>query len=356
MNQYWLTFIFIGIIQIIPTETHRARNIKLIISFLIIFIYMSLRANGFDYETYEETFVEIKQYYLSSNFESRMEEGYVILNYILPSFRFLIILLSAFTCITYYFLFHKYIPSKLYLLGFFLLAISGDKMLLFQMSGLRNAIAINIMALSIPLIVNRKIKPFIFLTIIAYFFHNSVLFFMPLAYFVATPTKFKTKEAIIWICFILFFMTVSGSSLIDYVSVYTNLYFDRYSVYAEIAQDDVYERSFLMYGYVILVATVTIYFLHKVNLSRTENVIVKLSLLFLLSLILGVLNFRMSQYFAPFLMLSCFVFIKNSSKPLFRFGYTSIVVIFLCFSFFIVYLGIPENSTYRYKSILEVNN
>lgn len=353
MAIYWGLFLTIILINFIPISTSNFDRTKLIVSFLLIFLYASLRANGFDYEAYEDAFYEIKNYYKSSNFESRMEEGYVLLNYIMPSYRFLLVFLSAFTCVTYYWLFKRFIPSKYYWLGFVLLAISVDKMLLFQISGLRNAIAINIMTLSVPLIIERKIKPYILLTVLAYFFHNSVLFFMPLAYFVATPNKFSKRDMFLWGSFFLFFITVSSTSLLDSASSFINVYFDRYSTYIEMAEEYAYERSKLMYVFVLIVMSLSFVLLRETSLSNRDIVIIKLSMLFFFSLVLGTLNFRMSQYFAPFLILSCFIFINRSKISKIKYSYLIVTFLFLLYSYFVVFMGNKENALYEYKTILE---
>lgn len=336
----------------VSTSGKRSQD-GLILSFLLLFVYSALRANGFDYEAYEDAYYDINRFYGTYSFDSTMELGYVWLNVIMPSYRILLVLLSSFTCISYYWLFRKYIPSKYYWLGFLLMAISGDKMLLFQMSGLRNAIAINIMMLSIPLIEKRKIVPYIGLTILAFFFHNSVLFFMPMAYFVANPFKFKTRDQFLWSLVFLFFIVVSATSLIYYASSFTNIYFDKYSVYTEEAKEKVYDRSILMYTFVTSLLVMSFIILRKVNLSDIENVIIKLSLLFLVSLALGSLNVRMSQYFAPYLVVSSIIVINRVKEPTLKYAYLGIVCVFLCYSFFIVYMGNTAVSAYEYKTILE---
>jgi hypothetical protein len=322
-------------------------------SFGLLFLYAFLRTSGLDYFTYEEAFYEIKEYYGRSGFDMRMETGYVLLNYIMPSYRFLLLFLSAFTCLTYFLLFRKFIPYNYYWLGFVLLALSGDKMFLFQLSGLRNAIAINIMTLSFPYIVERKFMLYLALTFLSFFFHNSVLFFMPLSYFVATPNKFQKRDMYIWSAFFLFFIGVSSTTLIDYISPFINLYFERYTIYTEIAEEKIYERSILLYGFILTVIAMSFILLRRIILSPTDIVVIKLSLLFFISLILGVLNFRMSQYFAPYLLISCFIFLNRSRIPLLKYGYLTVVCLFMCYSLFFVFMENIEMADFDYKTILE---
>jgi len=354
MKIYWILFFIIFFIHLFPLFHVKREKVKLIISFLLIFLYASLRANGFDYDIYEQTFYDVKKFYFSNYiFESRMEKGYLLLNFIMPSFRFFLIFLSAFTCFTYYYLFLKYIPSRYYWLGFVLLAISGHNMLIFQISGLRNAVAINILTLSIPLIVHRKIKTYIALTLLAYFFHNSAIFYMPIAYFLATPSKFKKKNLIIWTTLILFIMITSSTFLIGLSSTFIDQYFIKYSSYIEGASDKIYERSYLMYIFVSTTLVMIFSMLRRVNLTNTENVILKLVLFFLFSLLLGNLNFRMSQYFAPYLIISCFVFINKAKSLKLKYSYLAIISVFLLYSFFFVFMGNPIVSSFEYNSILE---
>lgn len=353
MRIYFVLVFLITFFLIVGSSNRTINRLKLMASFVLLFLYASIRTTGLDYITYEEAYYEIQNFYGTIGFESRMEKGYVLLNYIMPSYRLLLVVLSGFTCFTYYKLFRRYVPSHYYWLGFILLALSSDKMFFFQISGLRNAIAINIMTLSIPFIIERKIKPYLGLTILAYFFHNSVLFFMPLAYFVATPFNFKRRDMFIWASVFVFFIAVSATSIIDYVTSFIGTYFERYSVYTEIAEESVYQRSILMYGFVLVVLSLSFKLLIRFQLTPTENVLIKLSLLFFISLVLGTLNIRMSQYFAPYLIAGCFVFLNQFKNPLMKYSYVAVLCLFLWYSLFIVYMGNPEITSYDYKTLLE---
>jgi hypothetical protein len=353
MTVYWILFLILIFIQVITPSTEKASNNSLIFSFFLMFVYSAIRANGFDYDSYENAYNDFNRFYGSSSFYPTMELGYIWLNIIMPSYRFLLVFLSAFTCITYYWLFHKYIPIKHYWLGFLLMSISGNNMLIFQMSGLRNAIAINIMALSMPFIIERKIFPYVALTILAFYFHNSVIFFMPIAYFVATPFKINIREIVIWSLVFGFLVFVSSTSLIDYVSSFIDIYFDKYSVYTEQAKEKVYERSLLMYTFVFSILTISLIILRKVNLSEKDNVIIKLSMLFLISLVLGSLNVRMSQYFAPYLVVSAIIVLNRVKQPILKYVYLGTICLFLWYSFFIVYMGGADVALYEYKTIFD---
>jgi hypothetical protein len=332
---YWFLFSVIIILQFIPTTTNRGNKSKLIVSFLLMFIYMAIRG-GFanDYEAYEEIFMESHKFKFNEVSGGNIEHGFLILNKILPSYRVLLVLLSAFTCYTYYILFHKYILPKYYSLGFALMAISGGYMLFFQMSGLRNAIAINILALSIPFVKDRKIIPYLGLMALAYFFHNSILLFMPLVYFVSTPRASKSRDIVVWALASLFFIAISTTSLIDNISPLVNLYFDKYAVYTEDAKAFKTGSSLILYLYVVIMIVLT-FILSKDILLENDNIILKNSLLFILALLLGSLNFRMSQYFAPYLVVATAVVMSRVKNPVLKYTYLICNVIFLLYSFYI---------------------
>ncbi len=354
MIVYWSLFITIIIIQFIPTKTKRGQRNKLLFSFFLMFIYAAIRDNfGRDYEAYQYAFEDIHKYINFWASQERLEKGYILLNKIMPSYRALLVSLSAFTCFTYYWLFKTYVPPQYYWLAFFLMSISGNFMLFFQLSGLRNAIAINIMALSLPLIENRKLFPYLLLTVIAFFFHQSVLFYMPLAYFVATPYKIKTRNIVIWSIFIFIFLLLSASSLINFITTYINSYFPRYYSYLDVVSEQIYQRSLLMYGFVSIIFFLSFIILKNEKISESETMILKLSLLFIFSIILGVLNFRMSQYFAPYFVIGATIVMKEVKSKELKYGYLISFILFLIYSFFIVYMGNPDFPYKVYHTIFE---
>jgi hypothetical protein len=340
------------LIQFIPTPANKSNKSGLIVAFLLMFIYASIRVDyGHDYYAYVAIFEDVKMFFSFENYKSRMEIGYIWLNYLFPTHRFLIIALSAFTCYTYYFLFSRYVPSKFYWLAFVLMAISGDKMLFFELSGLRNSIAINIMILSLPLIKKQKIIRYFGLTFLAFLFHNSVLFFMPLAYFVGSNRKFVNRDVIVWSLTIIFLVAISSTSLINFISPYINSYFGRYSYYLEVAGEVTHEKSFLVYGFVLVTFYMLFIILKRTFLSFEDNMILKLSLLFLVSMLLGKLNFRMSQYFAPYLIVGTTIVMNRVKPPQLKYLYFGVIFVFLSYSFFVVFMGNPLFAYDKYHTI-----
>lgn len=330
------------IIQVFPVSTDRGSKGKLIISFLLMFVYTALRGDfANDYISYEKYFKEVHESDFSVNQFGSVEIGYYLLNKIMPSYRALLVLLSAFTCVTYFLLFYKFIPKKFYWLGFALMAISGGNMLFFQMTGLRNAIALNILALSIPLIKNRKILPYTGLTILAYLFHQSAALYMPIVYIFATPNAFRRRQIIVTSMIIVVLFTTSTTSLINNISPIIDSYFERYIVYLDKASGITQHYSILMIGFILLTISLTFNILIREKLSDNENIIMKLSLLFLISFVLGLLNIRMSQYFAPFLVIGTTVVMSRVRNMMLKYTYLIAILAFLWYSF-LIFTQSPE--------------
>ncbi|TLU85994.1 MAG: EpsG family protein [Chlorobium sp.] len=353
---YYIIFAIIIIYNIIPASNEKRARYKMLISLFIVFIYASIRSDyGLDYWEYMDYFNNChdSNNYSNSMYQGGIELGYYWLNKILPTHRVLLIILSAFTCYTYYWLFRKFVPSDYYWFGYLLLAISGGYIFFFQLSGLRNAIAINIMTLSTPLIRDRKIIIYLLYTVIAYFFHNSAIFFMPLAYFIATPSNLKNKDIILWSIGMVLLLLSATSNLIDIIAPYINTYFNKYMLYIEKASVLNHENTIYLYIFTILMFIMSLIIMKKVNLSDIENVILKLSNLFFVSLLLGVINFRMSQYYAPYLLVSSIIILSRVKNPLLKYSFIGCVLIFFTYSFIVIFMGSEYYSYDQYHTILD---
>lgn len=350
---YWSLFFCIVLIQLVPIAIDNGNEARLIISFLLIFVYAAIRGDfANDYFAYERYFNDVHKYSFATMSKDKIELGYLWLNLIIPSYRLLLVLLSAFTCITYYWLFLNFIPSKYYWLGFVLMALSGGNMLFFQLTGLRNAIAINIMTFSIPLIRNRKIIQYAGLMVFAFFFHNSVLFFMPLAYIFASPRRIKASTIVIFSLATIVLLTMSTSSLINNIAPFISQYIDKYLFYIEKVSYSTHKLSILMYIFLFLSIPLSFIVLMKESLSENDTIIIKLSILFLVSFMFGVMNFRMSQYFAPYIVVGTIVVIKRVKNPILKYAYLGAIISFLIYSF-ILFVGDQYFSFSEYHTFFD---
>ncbi len=330
-------FFVLVVLNLIFSSAEKGSKMTLGFSFFIIFLYLCLRGDfAGDYYSYDDIYNLSNSISLNEElpFTENIEWGYIILNKILPNYRFVIIFLSGFTCYTYFTLFQKYILPQHYFLGFILLALSGGFMLFFQMSGLRNAITINILSLSIPYILDRKWVAYFLLIFVGSFFHKTILIFMPLTYFISTPHEFTFKTKLIWCISAVCLSFFSKMAIINSIAPLINLYFNKYSVYTLGAEDTTHSSTIILYVYVFLTLILTLLISKDIKL-RHENIIIKNSLLFILALLLGVLNFRMSHYFAPFFLLSIIIVFVRVKNDLLKYAYILINLFYLTYSFYI---------------------
>ncbi|WP_411812265.1 EpsG family protein [Chryseobacterium scophthalmum] len=348
MFTYWSLFLIVMLIQLFPTKSQKQYAVKLIVSLLPIFLYGAFRVNyGLDYSSYEDFFYGLHNYEIYK--DDHMEFGYEFLNKILPSFRAVLIVQSVLFCTAYFYLL-KYIPPKLSWLAFLILFIAGNNTIFFMLSGIRNGIAISIFILSTPFIIKRKIIQFVLMIYLAFLFHQSIILYAPLAYLVATNKTITKKEISIWIGVVLFFTVSSFTPLMQFVNIFINTYFDRYSTYVSQA-DEAEGIGILMKLFVLIIVSVTLMFLKKTKLSPTENSIMRLTLLFLISGVLGALNMRMTQVFIPFLIPGLIIVVNRSKDKWIKNTFVVSVLLYLVYAMWL-WLESPYFSYQNYESVL----
>jgi hypothetical protein len=319
-------------------------------SLLPLFLYGAFRINfGLDYETYETYFDGVKSF--GNESDDRMEIGYMYLNKILPSFRSLLIIQSALLCLTYYYLFKWYVPSRHSWLGFLLLFLNGPLTIFFMLSGIRNGIAISILILSTRFIHQRKIIPFAILTCLAYLFHNSVILIAPVAYFLANGNIITNKSIKVWLIVMSFLAITSSTILLEYVGVFIINNFDRYATYIDLANEQESGVGLLIAIFSIGASILFLFIFKDKQLTAKEMMLVKFTLLFFISFLLGPLNMRMSQYFASFFVVgSLFIFNKEAHKTL-KQAYFMLIFAYIIYAF-ILWLENPLFSYDIYESVL----
>jgi hypothetical protein len=349
MLVFWGLLIIVILIQFLPSKNTRTAKVKLIASLFFLFLYGAFRFNyGLDYQAYLDYFDEVKRFGLES--DNRMELGYYYLNKNLPSFRSLLIVQTTLMCTSFYYLFKWYVPTKWYWLGFLLLFLGGPVTIFFMLSGIRNGIALSIFILATYFIYKRKLKEFALLIFIAYWFHNSVIIFAPAAYFVANGKPITKRSLIIWIAVMVFLAIASSTIVLDYANIFITTYFDRYSTYVIQAGEQAEGAGVLVSLFSIIGAILLLLIVKGKEMTAKENMIVKLSMLFFLSFLLGPLNVRMSQYFAPFFVVgSVLAMYKGTNKEL-KAAYIIAVFIFLLYSLKVWIEG-PYFSYELYESV-----
>lgn len=350
MIVYLVLFIIVILINSVPIHNRKVDHIKLAFSLILIFFFLAIRKNfGGDYDSYLRTYNFIKDYFEPFNFDKiATEPGYVFLNYILPTHRTLLIVTSAFTCFTYYWAIKRYVPVKYYGLVFILMLLFSNQMLFFQLSGLRNAIAINIMILSTPLVIKRRFWPYISLTILAFLFHRSAILYMPIVYFAATPKDIKKNGIYTWGIVALLFLLMSSTVFVNILRPLIDTYFNKYSVYLDHATEYQFSdiSSILIFGFVGVLLTLSFLSINNIKLTPTENVIFKLSLFYILSLSLNTLSPRGAQYFITFFVINIVFIVNKAKKPILSVLYIVATLLYAIYSI----TGFLANRYYLYEN------
>ena len=350
MTAYWVVAFLMILFQLVSVRTPKAYVFRLLASFSVLFIYGAFRLDyGLDYEAYELSYNIINSHEL---YNGRLEEGYVWLNRIVPSFRWLLITTSAFTCIAYIFFFYRLIPQKYAWLGMLLLILGGDKTIFFMLSGIRNAISISILFLCYPLLEKRKFMLFFGSMILASLFHKTAFIYFPIAYFLSSARNMGKKEYLIWCSMFMFFWIFSSTLLIDYVSTFIGQYLDRYDSYVENAMELGDSRGFLIRVATLFMFFPLIYFVRHHNISNRYNVVFRLALIFVFSYTLGALNMRTSHHFYLFFVTAVIYMFSSVRNNYLKYSYIVFVLVFLFYSFFVIYMQNPNFPYAIYQSIL----
>lgn len=82
-----------------------------------------------------------------------------------------------------------------------------------------------------------------------------------------------------------------------------------------------------------------------------NNIFLKFFLLFQVSMVLGSLNVRMSQYIAPFVLVSVTVYLSIKNRMENKIIFLVTILLFLIYSFFIVFMGDKNFPFTEYKNI-----
>lgn len=353
MKAYWIVFAIMFLLQFIKVNTQKQYLFRLIISFIPLFIYAAYRVNfGYDYEAYQEIFNTLQRYPGQYD-DFRTEIGYLKLNECLPTFRSLLIITSLLTCAAYTFFFYNVIPARYAWLAILLLFLAGDKAIFFMFSGIRNSISISILIFSLPLLKKRKLLLFVLCMILASYFHKTAFIYFPLAYIVCNNKDMTYFEMMVWCGVFAFFFIFSHTMLMRYISYFTDmLFYDRYDTYIESIYKLGDNRGILLRIAMLVLFVPLIWYTYKGKFSTQGNTILRLGLMYVLSLAMGTLNMRTSQHFIIFFIAAVvFVFSHSERNKIMKNGYALFVIAYLLYAFF-VYMGNPAFPYDVYESTI----
>lgn len=180
---------------------------------------------GYDIYVYSEVYeASIEEIFLYSTFENGFKYFFVALKQISDKREFMIFMISLIMTVMHYFVLKRHSTN------FFLsLFIFFCKFYLMSFVYLRQGIAMGIVWLSIPFILNRKFVPFLFTTVLAFLFHKSSIVFFPL-YFLANFNFKKNHYLIFPILALVFSVSPLSSNVMSLIGEELD---SRYSHYTD---------------------------------------------------------------------------------------------------------------------------
>lgn len=341
-----------SIISILIT---RINSKNLFVAMLLLFIYGIVRVDfGNDYNAYLTLFNSVKSSSLFDSLFGRtagefQEPGFILLNYLMPNYRFLIIITSFFSCFTIYKFFKKFLEPKSYWFALFLLFFST--FIFFQFTGLRNAIAVNLFVLSFVYMDKKKIFYLILFSTIL--FHFSSIFFVPIAILFYRLKRIKTIiiVSIIVFVFSLFFDPINYIYLTQYFGLFLNEHFSNYIVQLSEFQSEFSYLIFLFSSFILFVLLNTLSNnIHRLN--STDFLIIKFSIIYVLLFNAGAIASRGPIWFYLFFIISPYI-ISKYQKVEFKILYYVAMLAYICYSFFIVFLNREQ---FQYTDFITIFN
>lgn len=348
-----LTFILCKYIKV-PENDLKAYTIKVIWVFMPIMIYGALRYDfGNDYWQYEMWYNQWHRYMTEVDSDEHAEVGYQWLNMIMPTWQSLLILVSGSVVAAYMLLYSKYVDPKVLMVAVFFTMLYPDQCFFLQFISMRCGLAIAGVYMSLPLIIKRKYLLLIPLAFGLSLFHTSAILFLPLAVIVGQSLALTKKEIYVWFGIVVVTIFMSQSTLINYVTPF--LMSDQFESYRTHYLEADSHASILngtanvILGYFI----VSWAWRNRRVLTKAQNVIWRLSLLYLMCPFLGALGrTRMTFYYIPFYIITI-TYLMNDKWPAKwqKTVFITLAVAVMLYATFVVWMNNPYFRLQHYHSI-----
>lgn len=305
MAVYLCTFLVVLLLQFIPVHSENQYKIRLAFSLIPIFLFFVLKEGATDLIIYEKYFDAIQDTQSDlKTVNDHMEVGFAYLCKIMPTFRSLVALSAFLYCLGIWLIMYRFIsPNSSWIVIVFLF-LGGGNSIYFVLEAMRNGFAVSLLMISLMFAIERKPKFVVVMCILAMSIHTSAIVAFLLLYFLSRSQSMTREEMLIWIIVSLFFLFLSASSLAAFIEPIVSRYFvrykgvidavDKYSHFAWLA--NIASFSILLY---------LLYLLRSGVLIGVENAIVRVSLMYPISYLLGAMNTRVTQYFIFFYIISC---------------------------------------------------
>lgn len=317
----------------------------IVIAFLLLLIFIAFRFGfGTDYFNYQQMYDLIQTGInpLESN-----EILYFSLNKYLPSFDALIMLTSLFYIIVFFIFTYKNVASRYYFFAMFIFLINPYMFLLHQ-SSIRQTLAICFFVIAVYFGRKRQIIPYVLLVLIAFGFHSSAIFLLPI-YFILTEKPVNIKRlTIISIVFSIFMFSNLFTIVIEYLLQFAPL---NYSYYYE---QDVSNSLLSTLSFVVLLGLIIW------QSNKLEGKYIVFGKLGVLSTFLSIMSYnvtmvsRIGLYFDVYLIV-LFPYIYSKMTNNFKKLIFVSIIVFVYSYRFISFFNDPIWESFRnYESILHI--
>ncbi|AGS61650.1 TPA: EpsG family protein [Proteus mirabilis] len=322
----------------------KKRIIPICISFTIIALFSGLRGDvGQDTANYLNIFNNI------NIFKDDIETGFYIFNIffknIYSNFDIFLLFCAVFSLFFYFYALYKFLGIGLIIAAFII--IYSDIYLYFNLSGLRQGIALSIIMLSGYYAMKGHIYKFIFSVIFAALFHKTALIafiFWPLLnfnlerYLNIYSTIFIILISVLWILISKQFIEILAHALnIRGANMYLSESYNKFSIEAYIV--GIIRRSYPI---------VFVFILTKFNF-KNDFFIKKLFFIYIFGFILYLINYpllqditvRLSSYFIIFESVLVVYILINTKYMVNKIFYVTILFIILSYKLF-TYASLPK--------------
>lgn len=355
MKVYWTVCVLTLLIAwLMPYNNDKQCRIRMIFTFLPLFLFGALRVDfGADYLAYEEFWYEMHNSMFSFDNTLHAELGFQLLNYLMPSYRSLLVLNSFLLCLALGVFLYRNVPPKYIWIALILMFLNPEKNIYGSLVGIRNGLVVSGFLLSFVFIQSRRLVPFAITTIFLMQFHTSAVLFMPVAYFVANNKELTRREIIIWVIALAVLMTLSVSALFDIITPFVSSYLDRYESYLEVEK----HRGYLIISsnIIFIILLFIGFYSNRKALTDKQNSLYRMGLVYLASAFLGSLSTRASYFYDMFFIATIANMLSVEWKqPILKWCLFGLALAVSLYSTFVVWMGSPYWNHEVYHSIFSL--
>ncbi len=337
-------------------------RVSLKISWLIFFIFLSLRFNyGNDYLGYLYFYLnaDYSDQFIPGDYDFKgLEIGWSFASWIFhffgtQGFILMVAFFSGINCFVFYRFVKVYVPQSYYWFVVLFYSLNYE-MLLIMSSAMRQSVALSIFLFSFDYLKSREFFKYSFLIFLSSLFHTSALFLI-LLYFIPL-IKFKINEYSLFFpltSFILVLFFSDGISKLLFS--FTDGNFDFYGVY----ESGEYEERSIGLG---LLTNIAIYAILYLRSLRSKNIIInninsKIILILMFLYPFGIVNpmiNRINYYLIPVTLLSFSNVFEEWKNKTFKNLFIIFVLVFTAYTFYLFHTSSVYAKYYaNYKTVFQ---